>query len=321
MQKSMGLNIPDYDVVTGLDRLRDYCKSPEHENRWIKLSPQFRGHQETFRHVTYDQTRLILDEMGIEFGPIQDSLTFLCEKSIDSKLEGGLDTYTVDGQHPDIAVLGYEAKDQCYFAAVRPYDKIAPEITSVHEPLWPVLKGFKCRQFISSETKITESGESYLLEPTIRLPSPAGEEQMELYGNLSEIIYEGANGRLVQPELTAKYACEAMIEYKGKLDRWRSLQVPDSVRKWIKLYNTVKVGDRLAIIPGTECLGAVVGIGDTPQEALDHLKENAAAIEDQPVVVHVESLATILDEIQASESAGIEFSKEEIPEPSEVLEK
>lgn len=319
LQAKLGMEIPDYDVITGLDALREYCKDPENNDRWIKVTPQWRGNRETFHHTDYEETRLALDEMGLSFGPMQDVMTFLCEKNIKANLEGGVDTYTVDGQHPSIAILGWERKDKGYFAVVKPYNEIAPEFTKVHEPLWPILKEYGCRQFLSSETKITDDGRSFLLEPTVRLPSPAGEEQMELYENISEIIYQGAQGILVEPVVKVHFACEAMVEHNGNKDHWRSLRVPDSVRRWVKLYNTVKIGDTLGIIPGSECIGAVVGIGDTPTEALDHLKENAEAIEDQPVTVHVESLADLINEIDESEAKGIPFSNEPMPEPAEVV--
>ena len=321
IMRGLDMEVPDYVVVHGLEALREHCQDPNNDDQWIKLTPQFRGNRETFHHVNYERSRAMLDEMGADFNVVQDVLAFLCEKSIEAKLEGGLDTYTVDGQHPSVAVQGYEAKDQCYFAAVQPYAEIPKEITSVSEPLWSLLKDFRCRQFISTEVKITEDGKSILLEPTIRLPSPAGEEQMELYGNISEIIFEGAQGKLVEPELTAHYACEAMVEHKGNKDRWRSLQVPEHARRWIKLYDTVKIGDTLAIAPGDECIGAVVGIGDTPQQALDHLKDNAEAIADQDVTIHTESLATILQEIEEAQSEGVKFTDEPMPEPAEVLEK
>lgn len=319
MMRGLGMEVPDYEVVHGLEALIDHCRDEKNDDQWIKISPQFRGNRETFHHIDYQRSRSTLNEMGVDFDIVQDVLNFLCEKSIKAKLEGGLDTYTVDGAHPSIAVQGYEAKDQCYFAVVQKYDDIPKEISSVSEPLWPILKDFRCRQFISTEVKITDDGKSVLLEPTIRLPSPAGEEQMELYENISEIIFEGASGTLVDPVLSAAFACEAMVEHKGNKDRWRSLQVPDSTRRWIKLYNTVKIGDTLGIAPGSECIGAVVGIGQTPQEALDHLKENAESISDQDVTIHVESLATILQEIENAQAEGIKFTDKEMPEPAEVL--
>lgn len=319
LQKELGMEVPEYHVVRGLDALREMCQNPDYDDRWIKLSPQFRGNRETFHHENYESSREILDGMGVDFGIVQDILKFVAEKSIEADLEGGLDTYTVDGEHPSVAVQGYESKDKCYFAVVQPYEKIPKEITSVNEYLWPILKQYQARQFISTEVKITEDKKSFLLEPTIRMPSPAGEEQLELYANMSQIVFEGAHGKLVEPELTATFACEAMVEHTGDEKRWRSLVVPDSIRQWVKLYNTVKVGDSLGICPGSRIIGAVVGIGDSPTEALEHLKENAEGLTDQPVITHVSDLAKIIQEIEEAEDKGIEFTDKPMPEPAEAI--
>jgi hypothetical protein len=282
------------------------------------MTPQFRGSKETFHHKSYITSRQVLAELDLELGILP--VRFISEKPIKGDLEGGIDTYTVDGDHPSVAVQGYEKKDLCYFAHVQKWEDIPEEFRCVNEALWPKLKELRCRQMLSTEVKRTPEGESVLLEPTIRFPSPAGEEQMEVYKNMAQIIWEGANGRLIEPDVEWEYCCEAMIEHTGNKAHARDVQVPDEIRRWFKLYNTCKVGDRLWIAPGNECIGAVVGVGNSPQEALDHLKENAEALEDQPVTIHVEALAHIFEEIEEAESKGIAFSEDAVPTPEKVLE-
>lgn len=318
LQAELGMNVGEYDIVDGLDALREYCR--KHKDRWIKMTPQFRGNKETFHYEDYEEAQSHLDEMAVDFGILQNTIKFLAEKPIKAKLEGGVDTYTVDGMHPSVAVQGYEAKDMCYFATVQKYSELPEELRIVNEMLWPTLRGFRCRQMVSTEVKITDDDESFLLEPTIRFPSPAGEEQAELYGNLPEIIYEGAQGRLVEPDVTAKFACEAMVEHKGNKDKWRRIVVPEEFRRWIKLYSVAQIGESIGVAPGAECIGAVVGIGDTPKECLAHLKENAECLKDQPVIVHIESLAGIFDEIEQAQDAGIHFTDKPMPEPADALD-
>jgi hypothetical protein len=62
-----------------------------------------------------------------------------------------------------------------------------------------------------------------------------------------------------------------------------------------------------------------VGIGDSPKECLEHLLENVAALKDEPVTVHVESIAAIIQEIEEAEEAGIHFSDKPLPEPADAL--
>lgn len=322
IQDELGLLHAEYDVLHGLEALREYCRDPKNADRWIKPTPQFRGTRETKHHLTYEASRQWLDALGAELDAIAEAMVFLCEHPIKAPFEGGIDTYTVDGKVPNIAVQGYERKDQCYFAAVQAYDQIPKEITSTLEPLLPILGQRGAKQMLSTEVKITDSEPklSYLLEPTVRQPSPAGEEQFELYNNFSQIVWEGAHGNLVDPVPTAKFACEAMVAHDGDDTVWRSLSVPDSVRRWVKLYNLCKVGDRLLTAPGCDVIGAVVGIGDTPKEALEHLKENAEALKDQPVTIHVEALAGIISQIEQAEDEGLHFSNEPLPKPAEAIE-
>jgi hypothetical protein len=276
--------------------------------------------KETFHFDDYEDARKHVDEMSLYFEAVGHLIKFIAEKSIDCKIEGGLDTYTVDGAHPQTAVVGFEAKDMCYFAAVQKWKDIPEEIKCVSEFLWPEFKKYRCRQMFSTEVKVTEDGDSYLLEPTVRFPSPAGEEQMELYENFSEIIWEGAHGRLIEPILTAQFACEAMVEHSGNKDCFRSLVIPKEMRQWVKLYGPVGVKNRIACCPGSECIGAVVGIGNSPHECLEHLKANAAALDGQGLKIHITELADILDQIEHAEKEGLFFSHKELPDPADVLQ-
>jgi len=317
LQAELGMNHADYDVIEGVEKLREHFK--KEKDRWIKITPQYRGNVESSHHEDYLSSRGFLADVSQQFGLFQDHIKFLSEKPIKAKLESGLDTYCVDGKHPKVAIQGYEAKDMAYFAAVQQYNEIPEEVTLPNEYLWPILKRERFRQFLSTEVKITDDGESFLLEPTCRLPSPAGEEQMELYGNIAEIIAEGAKGNLVEPELTGQFACEAMVEHNGDEAFPRELTIPKGVRKWVKLYNTAKVGNRLWIGPGSTIIGAVVGIGDTPDEALEHLKSNAAELDGQPLTIRVEAIAPLLEQIGHAEEQGVKFSDEELPEPADAL--
>lgn len=317
IQEELGMNHAPYDLIEGLEALREFCREPKNEDRWIKITPQFRGNKETFHHKDYLTSLQHLAEMQLQFGILGSKLKFLAEHPLKGKLEGGLDTYTIDGTHPQTVVSGWEKKDMGYFAEVVQWDEIAQELRETIDPLWPLLKSHRCRQLISTEVMIEDR---VLLEPTIRTPSPAGEEQMELYRNFPLIVWEGANGRLIEPELECRYACEAMVEHEGDDQEARHIVIPNGARRWVKLYNTAKVDDALWIGPGHNIIGAVVGIGDSPEEALAALKKNSEAIADQPVKVHIESLAELIDRITEAKKQGKAFTQVPLPEKAEVVE-
>jgi hypothetical protein len=43
LQEKLGMKFAEYDVIDGLDALREYCQDPKNDDRWIKGTPQFRG--------------------------------------------------------------------------------------------------------------------------------------------------------------------------------------------------------------------------------------------------------------------------------------
>lgn len=320
LQEKLEMNHAEYEVITGLEALRKYCHGTK--DKWIKISPQFRGDTETFHHIDWDHSRSELDDLAVIFGELQEDIIFLVEDPIEAELESGGDFYCIDGQFPSIGVQGYEIKDASYFAAVQKYEDLPEQVREVNEALSPILKQYRYRNFFSTEIKINESGEGFLLEPTCRLPSPAGEEQMELYHNFSEIIVEGANGRLIDPVADMDYACEVMVEHNGDTERYRPITISKEARPWIKLYDLIRIsGDRYAVPPGDSCIGAIVGVGKTPKATLEHLKENVAMLEDQPLTIHLEAIVKAIQEIETAQEEGVYFTDKPMPEPAEAIEK
>lgn len=314
---SKGGKLSKYDVLQGLYELRMFCIDPKNADRWIKMSPQYRGNQETFHHVDYDSSVQTLGGMDEHFGILGEQITFLAEHPIKSKFEPGLDTLVVDGQHPELSIFGWEKKDKCYFGRVMPYNEIPKQVTACSEFLWEELKRLGARQMVSTEVK-----GNILLEPTIRFPSPAGEPQLDVYSNMPEVMLEGAKGSLVQPIMEHEYTCEAMIMHDEDKSHWRWLDVPKESRRWVKLYSPIQVNGKIGLAPGIECIGAIVGVGDDPEESIEHVKEIAETLEGQPVRVHLESLVDVLEELEAAQEAGMDVVGDEgIPEPAIVVEK
>lgn len=322
LQKQLGMNVNKFDVVTGVEALREYCK--RHKNKWVKLVKQFRGDRETFFHSSYEESRMTIDEMAVDFGGLQDKVGFILEEPIESDdpdkpiIESGMDTLIIDGEHPDHAVLGVEIKDRCYAATVKPYEDFPEEVRECTDLLLPTLREGRYRNWFSTEIRI-KNGKPILLEPTCRQASPAGEEQLMLYKNLPRIIYEGAHGRLIQPEIEEAFAVEAMIDHKDDDEHGRTLRVPSEIQEWVMLYSCAKDGDLYHIKPGVSIIGAVVGIGNTLMEAIEHLKSNAAKLDSKKAHVDVDALVEAVQEIKDSEEQGMPFSDEPIPEPVEVL--
>jgi hypothetical protein len=318
--ESLGLPMPKTHVIVGITNLRVFFNEHEGEEFHIKIS-RFRGDMETWKACDPHQIQNKLDVLSMKFGPFKELVTFYVQEPVETDIEGGADTYFVNGQYPSKIILGYEKKGESYFATWRDRDKMPPEIWKVSEAIAPLLSGYRYCNTVSTEVRVKDD-DSYILDPCLRFPSPAGEEELEMYGNFSEIVYRGAMGELIEPEMAAKFCGEAVIAFCGDRDGWKSIRIPEEVQQWVKLYACGYEDESCHFPPSQdpEAIGCVVGLGDTPSEVLDRLKEVRDALKDCPVDVKIEPIADLLKEIEGAKEQGIPFSDKPLPKPEEVLE-
>jgi hypothetical protein len=317
--EQIGLPMPKTHVIKGITNMRVFFDEHRGETFHVKIS-RWRGDTETFKAVEPSAIRNKLESLALKFGPFQDLIVFYVQEPVDTDIEGGSDTYFVNGEYPSKIILGYERKGESYFATWKEREKMPPEIWKVSEALAPLLAENNYCNLVSTEVRVKED-KSYLLDPCLRFPSPAGEEELEMYGNFADIVYRGAQGELVQPEMTSKFCGEAVIEYCGDREGWKSIRIPEEVRQWVKLYACGYEDGAYHFSPSQdpEAIGCIVGLGNTPKEVLDRLKEIQEALKDSSVDMHIEPIADLFKEIEEAEEQGIEFSSTALPEPAEVL--
>lgn len=317
-QEKLGLEVPDYQSIRGLSKLREHLRN--HDDLFVKIS-QYRGCCETIHHVNYELSQPILDNLAVIFGPLQDEILFVVEDPVATTLEVGFDGWTIDGAWPSMGLQGWEKKDKALIAAVQKFEDLPEQVTVINDALPEVLKKYRYRNFLSTEIRV-DGDRSVMIDITCRAPSPGLELHCELWENLAEIIWHGAAGELIDPVPTAQFGVEAMIDFNGDENRWRILQMPEEAEPWVKLYGCCKYNDAYCIPPfphSHDTIGAVVGIGDTLEEAIEHLKETVELLKDQPVTIHTEAIYDTLKEIHEAEKKGIEFSKDKVPDPAEAL--
>jgi hypothetical protein len=92
-----GVDIGPYEVIIGIDKLRDYLKA--HDNRYVKVSTT-RGDFETFHSPKYSLVEPRLDEIEHSLGPWKRHIEFVVEEAIDDAVEIGYDGFTIDGMFP-----------------------------------------------------------------------------------------------------------------------------------------------------------------------------------------------------------------------------
>lgn len=308
----LGLPVAPSKIVEGLTALSDHLKTVS--DKWIKVN-RFRDNMETWHHIDYDHSEVMLEWLAVEFGGVAEKVVFVVQDPILHAQEVGYDGYCVDGQFPDKSFQGYEKKNQLYLGTWLRDDQMPDEVKTVNVALSPYLKEIGYRNFIASEIRDT-----FFIDPTPRMAGQTQEHLLETCSNLPEIIWKGANGVMVQPKFEAKFAAEGTLHYTAGTDYWMTLKLPDEVRRWVKLYGYCMVDGVYHFPPRkNDELGVVIGNGNTVQAAIDHLKENLELLEKEPVSCDTAGFVDLISEIEEAQAKGVHFTKQALPGPADVL--
>lgn len=320
----LGMPTPKYEVIMGITNLKLHLK--EETDKYIKVS-KWRGDWETLHWRDWSHDESVLDGYAYRFGPAKELIKFYVFDSIDTDIEDGIDTYCIDGQWPETVMHGMECKDRSYLCSVQPMSDIDERVKVVNEKFGPVLASYGYRGFFSSEVRIKDD-ESFFIDPTCRAASPPSQVMTELFANLGEIIWHGANGELVKPEMStivdsdepAQFGVQALIKSERDCDEWEVLDIPGEMRKWVKCGFACEIKGKLCIPPHPlgGMIGWLVAIGSTMSEAIDNLKKYQGELPDG-LHCDVDSLANLLKEAETAKEEGIEFTEQQLPEPSEVI--
>jgi hypothetical protein len=278
--QEIGLLTPWTEFITGMTALKEYLSTSS--EKFVKVDSVFRGDVETFHHINYDISKPILDKLAYKLGPRQEEIKFVVQDPIDAVVETGYDGYCIDGQFPDQCLFGIEVKDKGYIGEVRDYDKIPAQIKEINDKLSPLFKEFGYRGFFSSEIRVTADGDAYLIDMTCRCPSPPTSTMLEVYSNLAEIMYEGANGTLIQPEFNAKFGAEIIGFNDFLREGFVQLFFDDKDTQWIKQPNSCMIDDKIYCIPAKyddmNMVANIVAIGDDIDSVISELKERVSSI-------------------------------------------
>lgn len=306
--KDNDLPVPKYAILNGLTELKQYLSDPENENLWVKVNV-WRGNCESFHHQRWLTTEPLIKDLERDLGPVADQLVFLAEEGIDG-VEFALDLHTVDGLYPDGGMLGIEVKDAGYAGVWQDYGAFPECLRRVQQTFSSVLRQDQARTAISLETRVTKDLKPYVIDPCLRCGSPVSEVWMEQVTNLADVIWEGADGRMVSPIPSHKYGVIAVIKCDWALRNWTALHIPEEYRRWVKLKNVCRYGDYAYYTPGAlemRDIGGVVGLGDSLDEAIDMATQIAKSIQGYQVCVDTSAFDRIKEEIQKAEEMGIRF--------------
>lgn len=313
--KEVNLPVVKSQKIIGLSNLKKHLA--DCENKWIKVD-RFRGNMETWKHIDFERSENKLDELAIEFGAVKEHIVFVVQDNLKSDVEAGYDGWTIDGQFPQKCFHGFEEKNELYLASQVEYENLPQQILEVNEALIPVFKETGYRNWCASEIRIKD-GVPYFIDPTFRIPGMSGEHQLETCSNISEVIWAGANGIIVEPEFTHLFAAAATLHHSDG-DGWLTMGVPKEIRKWIKLNHFFQLDGLYHFAPRcNDEVGLVIGVGDSIKEAIGHLKDNFEALDGEQVSIEFDNFKDLLEEATEATDQGIEFTDQPIPSPAEVL--
>jgi hypothetical protein len=303
VMEEVGVIIGPYQVIRGLPALRDYLRF--NNDQWVKIS-RTRGDTETFHSQTYELVEPQLDQLEHNLGALKHDMEFVVEQGIPDAIEIGYDGYCVDGVFPSKVMAGIEIKDKSYVGRVRAAADLPKPLQDVNFALVDVLRNYQYRNFFSSEVRVTRDGKAFLIDPCCRIPCPPGELSMEMYTNLADILWNGAEGIIVDPVPQAEWGAELVLKSSWADTEWAPVIIPPEIRSNVKLFFPAVLDGKTYVIPqriGMQEIGAVVATGSTMEEAIVIVKMIAEAVQGFGLQIPTASL----DDANAAVAALAEY--------------
>jgi hypothetical protein len=305
--KSLGLPLGPYEVVRGMDALRRHLKGRT-DKVWVKIS-ETRGDTETFSSEGYELVKNKLDQLESHLGPKAADMEFVVEDDLADTSDLAIDTYCIDGQYPDTALLGLEEKDECYVCARHTMAEMPKELRGIYETLGPTLKQYGYRGFFSAECRAGKEG-IVLTDPCCRCGSPVFELELEMIANLPDILWYGAEGKVIEPKIKSRYGCELVVHSDWvRAGNPLKIEFPAKLRDKIKFRYLTEQKGEYWIMPQKDdpFVGAVVEHGNDLEAIIETCKENAAQIKGYQVENFSRAFPVALDKIKTFGKLGIKF--------------
>lgn len=313
--EELDLPVIHTEKVKGLSKLREHLATVK--NKYIKVN-RYRGNMETWHHIDIEHSLAELDRLAVEFGGLQDAVTFVVQDDIETDVEIGYDGWSVDGQFPEASFQGYEKKDELYLGSLRTWDQLPKEVKLINEALAPLMKKFQYRNFFATEIRIKD-GTPYFIDPTMRMPGLTGEQMLETCTNLADVIWHGAHGDLIKPEYGYTFAAEATMHYSCG-GEWKAVKIPEKISQWVKLLHYCKLDGMFHFPPSEKDeIGVMLGCGDSIEEAISSLKKHLKSLGDEPIKCKLDGFFDLMQGIKDAANHGIIFTEEALPDITKII--
>lgn len=274
----LGIAQGPYETARGMTVVRKYIQAHDGQRLWIKGN-KARGDFESFSVEGYELGKNKLDDIETRLGPVAESMLYVIEPHLADTLDLAIDTFSIDGEYPQTAVLGSEEKGECYVGEVRPWNKMPPRLVDIYTKLASTLKSYGYRNFLSLESR-ANAKHVYLQDPCCRFGSPPAELQLNWLTNLADILWEGADGKLVEPQYAGKYGVELIVHSDWANDHPLMVDFPQEYRDKIKFRYNSEFDGKVWILPqgAGPRMAAIVACGDDLDACMEECKGISASL-------------------------------------------
>jgi len=283
------------------------------KDKYVKS--KFRGTIETFYVDNYEGALSKFQKLVKDLGHSENSreIEFVIEDRIEGVEPGG-DHIQINGDFLSPTMWGFEVKGLGYCGVKCDFEEMPKPVKEVSEKLEIILRKISpTANFFSTELIIDKEGRPYLIDPCPRMALPTvGAIQTEFITNLPEIIWYGAERKRIEPKfLPYKYcaaiSCDSQWANQNELEI--SFKCP---RNRIKFRKAYKKEEKYCSVEGFTSICSIIGFGNTLDEAIEEVKENAEKVSGYELQVLPEALEKVKEEIfKAEKEYGIYLEKPE----------
>ena len=276
--KKLGMDVAPTIKVVGVAALREHLR--KNKDKYVKIS-KYRKTFETFHHINYKLSEPLLDNLESTLGPLKYICEFVVVDSIEAIVEEGIDAYAVDGKLPKNMFTGCEIKDVAYAGKMIKEEDLSIGNKKVNEKFGILLKKYDHNGFFSTEVRTTKDGKHYFIDPCMRLGLPPNALYQEIYKNLGDIVWQGANGNLVEPTADNEYGMEILISSGWHSGNHQTVYFPPEIRQWVKLINPIKIDGTYHVLRlgDSSTIGSLVAVGKSHEECKKKIEKMAELIE------------------------------------------
>jgi hypothetical protein len=308
--KQVGLPVPPYKVVVGIDALRKELERST--DKYIKIS-KYRGVCETFYHKNYKHSKAQLNKMAHTLGVLDKSVEFIVEDPLESSVEIGCEWFFTKTGYLPRGMYGYEIKNSAYCGLVCDLDEVPKALKVVMDKFLPVYHHYLVRGALSIELRVSKDGSKrYFIDPCMRFGSPPGEVLSEAYLNMGPLMMAVAEGEELEPRPRATYWAQLVLKARETVTDPLPLDFPPDLTRNLKFRNLACLDHQYYYLPlpGEQetIVGGAVGWGPLIKSA-QAMALNAAEKLDSGDEVYwdLDAFEKADEQIKQGEKVGIPF--------------